>query len=345
MGELLKKLLLFASFAILLACQAPDSPAPNSADAASQERVAEYAIAIHGGAGTVDKQTEPERHALYEESLRRALQHGIDELAKGRPSLDVVEEVVAIMEDDPLFNAGRGAVFTHEGRHELDAAIMEGHTLRCGTVTGVTTVRHPIRLARRVMDQTRHIMFAGAGAEYFADQQPDIERVENEFFSTERRRQSLERALKKEEEARKQNKEVAAPKGGSTVGAVALDSFGNLAAATSTGGLTNKRFGRVGDVPIIGAGTYANQHVAVSCTGTGEQFMRHTVARDVASFVEHRAMTLAQAADTLINATLDPEDGGLIAVDKNGNVVTLFSTQAMPRGEADSTGRFEVGIW
>ncbi len=305
----------------------------------------DYAIAIHGGAGTVPRTMEPETIAAYEASLTRALQLGRDRLAAGGQALDVVEEVVRLMEDDPLFNAGKGAVFTHDGTHELDASIMDGRTLGCGAVAGVKTVKNPISLARLVMTKTRHVLLVGAGADAFA-REMNVELVDNAWFDTERRREQWQELVAKEREAAERGDKApldAGTKG--TVGVVALDKQGHLAAATSTGGMTNKRWGRAGDSPIIGAGTYANDAtVAVSCTGTGEEFIRHAVARTV-----HARMELAkEPLDIAARGSLDQlkkGDGGLIAVDKNGHIALPYNTEGMYRAAADSSGRFDVAIW
>ena len=333
---------LLASLA-LAACRSAPSPAPATAAASAPPGAAApaarpaWALAIHGGAGVIPKTLDAAVKEQYLAALRAALAHGRDLLASGASSLDTVEAILRDFEDDPLFNAGRGAVFTHEGRHELDAAIMDGRTLAAGAVTGVMTVKHPISLARLVMERSPHVLLAGDGAEHFADEQ-GVERVPNSYFDTDRRRQQLEEALAKER--------AATGKETGTVGAVALDRAGNLAAATSTGGLTNKRWGRVGDSPIVGAGTYANNAtVAISCTGTGELFIRHTVAYDVSALMEYRGLTVEQAADEVIHHKLQPGDGGLIAVAHDGSIALVFNTEGMFRGAADAGGRFEVAIW
>lgn len=301
-----------------------------------------WALAIHGGAGTIEPTDDPELARAYRESLRRALDAGADVLAAGGSALDACEAAVRILEDDELFNAGRGAALNREGIAELDAAIMDGATLRAGAVTGVTTVRNPIRLARRVMSDTRHILIAGPGAERFADA-TGLERVDNSWFVTPRRRKMLDDALLAEPRAAIHSEAFSARFG--TVGAVARDTSGRLAAATSTGGLTAKLPGRVGDAPLIGAGTYADARVAISCTGTGEQFIRHGVARGIASRVELLDEPVDAAASHFIHSVLNPDDGGLIAIDAAGRVATPFSTIGMYRGIADSTGRRHVAIW
>ena len=304
-----------------------------------------YAIAIHGGAGTVPRTMELEKIAAYEAALKKALQRGRDQLVAGGTAIDVVEDVVRLLEDDPLFNAGKGAVFTHDGTHELDASIMDGKTLGCGAVAGVKTVKNPISLARLVMTKTRHVLLVGDGAEAFA-REVSVERVDNAWFDTERRREQWQELVTKEREAAARGDATpldAGTKG--TVGAVALDQHGHIAAATSTGGMTNKRWGRAGDSPIIGAGTYANDATAaVSCTGTGEEFIRHAVARTVHARMELLREPLDVAAQRSLDQ-LQKGDGGLIAVDKNGTLALPYNTEGMYRGAADSRGRFDVAIW
>ncbi len=322
---------------VLAACAAPPSaqePAP--AEAAAETARLDYALAIHGGAGVIPKDMEEERKQEYFDALEEALRLGRDRLDGGGAALDVVEEVVRFLEDVPLFNAGKGAVFTHEGRNELDAAIMDGRDLSCGAISGVTTVKSPITLARKVMEESPHVFFTGAGAEVFADEM-GVERVESDYYFTERRWEQLQKKLAEEE--------VGDDKHG-TVGAVALDREGNLAAATSTGGMTNKRYGRVGDVPIIGAGTYANNKTAaISCTGWGEKFIRNNVSHDVSAIMEYKGLGVEAAAKEVVHGKLDPGDGGLIAVSHTGEIALVFNSDGMFRGAADSGGRFEVAIW
>jgi beta-aspartyl-peptidase (threonine type) len=300
-----------------------------------------WALAIHGGAGVISKDLPDSVRLDYEASLTAALEAGKTMLADGDASLDVVEAVVRILEEDPRFNAGRGAVFTADGVHELDAAIMDGRDLSCGAVAGITTVRNPISLARKVMTDTPHVFLIGAGAEAFADQ-AGVERVPNSFFSTDGRRRALDNAKQREME----NATASLDSRYGTVGAVALDMAGNLAAATSTGGMTNKRFGRVGDVPVIGAGTYANNATAaISATGTGEEFIRHAVAHQISAQMEFAGKSLTEAAEFVVFQKLKPGDGGIISVSKTGEIAMIFNSEGMFRGAADSNGRFEVAIW
>jgi beta-aspartyl-peptidase (threonine type) len=299
-------------------------PAPEPVD---------FAIAIHGGAGAIGPKPPGEEQA-YRNSLEETLAYGRDLLDSGEKALDVVEKVIIRLEDDPLFNAGKGAVYNHDGNHELDASIMDGYDLSCGGVAGVKTVANPITLARMVMDLTPHVLLAGPGADAFAGEM-GVDPVPQEYFHTERGHQRWQKHLKELEEERH-----------GTVGAVVLDRYGNLAAGTSTGGLTGKRFGRVGDSPVIGAGTYAdNGSCAVSCTGQGEEFIRLAIAYNVSNRMKLTGATLLQAADDAINRQLQPDTGGLIAVDAQGNLVVIFNTSGMYRGMADSNGLFEVGIY
>lgn len=301
----------------------------------------EFALAIHGGAGVIPKDMAPEKVAAYEAALESALTHGRDRLAAGASALDVVEEVVKMLEDAPEFNAGKGAVFTNDGRNELDAAIMDGRDKSCGAVARMTTVKNPITVARGVMERSRHVFMVGEGAEAFADEL-GVERVDKDYFFTQRRYDQWQKALEREREAEAQAEK---DKHG-TVGCVALDKEGNLAAATSTGGMTNKRFGRIGDVPVIGAGTYAdNETAAISCTGKGEEFIRHNVAHAVSSRMALAGESLQAAAEAVIHGTLAEGDGGLIAVGHDGSIAMVFNSPGMFRGAADATGRFDVAIW
>jgi beta-aspartyl-peptidase (threonine type) len=303
---------------------------------AAGDRTVAWALAIHGGAGTIPKDMPAERVAGYRAGLERALRVGASILEDGGKSLDAVEQVIRTLEDDPHFNAGKGAVFNHNGGHELDASIMDGEALACGAVAGVTNVRNPISLARLVMERTPHVLLAGDGAERFAQEQ-GLEPVDQDYFFTEHRHRQYVEALAAAGER---------SSGGGTVGAVALDRAGNLAAGTSTGGLTNKMFGRVGDSPIVGAGTYAQNGVcAVSGTGKGEEFIRHGVARSIAFLVEQQGLTVGDAARTVIHDVLAPGDGGVIVLGQAGDVAMVFSTAGMYRGVADGAGRFEVLIW
>lgn len=305
----------------------------------ADERRVEYALVLHGGAlDEVDK-IPAERRAAMEKSLGEAVQLGKKILAEGGTSLDAVEQVVRRLEDDPLFNAGKGAVYNSVGAHELDASIMDGRTKACGAVAGVKTVRNPISLARLVMTRTRHVLLIADGAEQFATEQK-VERVDNKWFDTDFQFENWQ----KRKAAEAQKKPMPAEKKG-TVGCVALDKQGHIAAATSTGGLTNKKYGRVGDSPIIGAGTYADDSTCgVSCTGTGEEYIRHGVAHDVHARVKYAKQPLPEAVSDVLRKVLQPEDGGIIALGRDGTIVMDFNTDGMSRGAADSTGRFEVKL-
>ena len=302
-----------------------------------------WAIAIHGGAGTIPRNGSPEKREAAARGLRNALQVGRDMLQNGTDAIEVVEAVVKTLEDDPNFNAGKGAVFTEEGTHELDASIMDGSNRRTGAVAAVRTVRNPIVLARLVMTETPHVLIAADGAETFADE-VDVQRVPNEYFNTEHRRAALDRVLAGREAA-DDSPERPNPRGGSTVGCVAVDARGRLAAATSTGGMTAKRWGRVGDSPIVGAGTWADDRVAVSGTGTGEEFIRWGVAQDVAALVEYRGLSLEDAAVEVVDGKLRPGDGGVICVDHSGAIAMVFNSTGMYRGAANSDGLFKIAIW
>ncbi|HVS12542.1 MAG TPA: isoaspartyl peptidase/L-asparaginase [Thermoanaerobaculia bacterium] len=293
----------------------------------------DWAIALHGGAGSIDRELDAEP---YRTALGGALDEAVRMLDEGLAALEVVQAVVVRLEDDPLYNAGRGAVLTYDGAHELDAAIMEGRTLAAGAVAGVRNVRNPVVLARRVMESSPHVLLSGAGADAFA-REMRVPRVPQDYFTTERR-------LRQWREVRRTV--AAPPPGRSTVGAVALDRYGNLAAATSTGGTVNKRWGRIGDVPLLGAGTYAdNRSVAVSCTGRGEELIRHAVAHDLAARVTYLDQSLDDAAIEIVERVLAPGDGGLVAVDHRGHLALVFNTEGMFRAAADSAGRREVAIW
>ncbi len=301
-------------------------------------------IAIHGGAGVINRASmTAENERAYRADLERALDAGYGVLEKGGASLDAIVAAVRILEDSPYFNAGKGAVFSHAGVNELDAAIMDGATQKAGAVAGVTHVRNPIDLARMVMERTPHVLLAGEGAEEFALEQ-GMELVPGSYFYTERRWQQLEEAQKAERTAGVQD-DIGYF---GTVGAVARDKDGNLAAATSTGGMTNKRWGRVGDSPIIGAGTYAdNATCAVSATGSGEYFIRAVVAHEICARVRLSGVTAAKAAHDVIHGKLREigGDGGVIVVDKDGALSLEFNTEGMFRGARDSKGRREVAIY
>jgi L-asparaginase / beta-aspartyl-peptidase len=313
-----------------------------------QEAGKKTMLVIHGGAGTITRQSmTPETEKQYREALEQALRTGHAILAKGGSSLDAVEATIRFMEDSPLFNAGKGAVFTHEGRNELDASIMDGKTKKAGSVAGITIIKNPITAARAVMEKSEHVMMVGKGAELFATKM-GLEVVDPSYFWTERRWKALQKELQQEKPRAVLDFTGDDEKKFGTVGAVALDQAGNLAAATSTGGMTNKQFGRVGDSPIIGAGTYAdNESCAVSATGHGEFFIRWTVAYDIAALMKYRGMTVQQAGDEVIHKKLAPVkgEGGVIILDRHGNFATPFNSEGMYRGHIGTDGVAHVGIY
>ncbi len=305
-----------------------------------------FSIAIHGGAGTLIKgQMTPEKEATYKKALQEALDQGYQILENGGCALDAVETAVKSLEDCPLFNAGRGAVFTAKGTHEMDASIMEGKNLKAGAVSLINGIKNPISLARAVMEKTDHVFLAGEGAMQFAVSQ-GYDVLEDSYFYDDFRYLQWQK-IKDSNQFQLDHSDRKDSKFG-TVGAVACDQNGNVAAATSTGGMTNKKWGRVGDSPMIGAGNYANNKTcAVSCTGSGEYFIRGVVAYDVSCLMEHKSMTVAEAAEEVIQKRVLAlgGDGGLIAVDRHGNVALPFNTEGMYRGFRLSSGETEVSIY
>ncbi len=301
-----------------------------------------WGMAIHGGAGTISQENlTPEKERAYREKLTQALTAGYNILKEGGSSMDAVQAAIIIMEDSPLFNAGKGAAFNHHGVNEMDASIMDGKSRNSGAVAGVRLIKNPIKLARLVMDKSPHVMMAGEGAEVFAAQN-NVATAAAEYFHTEKRWNALQKVLRHERlEPRMDHKF-------GTVGAVALDQKGNLAAGTSTGGMTNKRFGRIGDSPLIGAGTYANNITcAVSATGHGEYFIRSVVAYDISALMEYKGMSLHEASNFVINKKLKKfgGSGGVIAIDKHGNVAMPFNTAGMYRGSVRKDGEIVVDIY
>ncbi|HUF13483.1 MAG TPA: isoaspartyl peptidase/L-asparaginase [Longimicrobiales bacterium] len=335
----------------LVAVACGGSRAPADPPAAIDGPRLQWGLVLHGGAGTITRESmTPERERAYRDVMTQALRAGHARLQAGGSSLDAVVAAITIMEDSPLFNAGRGAVFTAEGTNSLDASIMEGSTLRAGAVAGVGRVRNPIALARLVMERSPHVMLSGAGAEEFAQLQ-GIELVDPSYFYTESRWRSLERVQEQERRARENADTTSAltvdEKFG-TVGVVALDRNGVIAAGTSTGGMTNKRWGRIGDSPIIGAGTYAGPSCGISATGWGEYFIRNVVAYDVCARMEYRDVSLREAAHQVIMVRLEsqePETGGIIGLDGEGNVVAVFNTSGMYHGWIDQDGSVGIGIY
>ena len=337
----MRSLLLLSLLAIAMNthAQSADAPANPPQDAAQPKT----ALVIHGGAGYVARASlSAEDEAAARADLERALEAGHSILAAGGTALDAVQAAVVVLEESPRFNAGKGAVFNAQGGHELDASIMEGHTRRAGAVAGVTTVRSPITLARTVMEHSPHVMLAGDGAEAFADSRPEIERVPNDWFDTDRRRRALE-------QAQRQAAVGEAPQGQyfGTVGAVALDRHGHIAAATSTGGMTNKKWGRIGDSPVIGAGTWADERCGVSGTGWGEFYIRNAVAHDICARVAYRGDALVDAAEEVVNrvVTAAGGDGGAIALDVDGNIAMPFNSGTMYRAWISPDGSRGVAIF
>jgi beta-aspartyl-peptidase (threonine type) len=296
-----------------------------------------FAIAIHGGAGTLDKKkVTGTLYKQYEQALHEALQAGWHVLQKRGHSLDAVEKAVMELEDCPFFNAGRGSVFNNNGKHEMDAAIMDGHTLKAGAVAGVIQIKNPVQVARAVMDKTHFVFLCGQGANEFAREQ-GIATETDEYFYNEMRYKEWQQALEKE----------STPEKFGTVGAVALDIHRNLAAATSTGGITNKKYGRIGDSPVIGSGTYANNaSCAVSCTGEGEQFIRAVVAYDISCLVAYKQLSLQEAcAQAMQGLNTLQGHGGWIAIDRQGNIQMPFNTEGMYRGCVYTNGTTEIKIF
>ncbi len=360
---IMKTLVYLPLFLLLFLGCKDDQKAPNSdqnpskesqkVDVSSSEKMNEFAIVIHGGAGTILKENmTPEDEAAYTAKLEEAIRVGYEILKNGGTSLDAVEKTVNVLENSPLFNAGKGAVFTNEGKNELDASIMDGKTLNAGASASTTTVKNPINLARAVMENSPHVMLSGKGAEEFAKEQ-GLDLVEPSYFFTESRFKALQKVKASEENKATRDKSafydptIKDSKFG-TVGCVALDKDGNLAAGTSTGGMTNKRWGRIGDAPIIGAGTYANNATcAVSSTGWGEYFIRAMVAYDISALMDYKGLSLQEAAKEVIQKKV-PDlggDGGIIAVDKNGNMVMEFNTEGMYRASMDASGKLDIGIY
>lgn len=324
----------------------------------SEGQHTKYVMVIHGGAGTINKESmTPEKEQAYKEALTEALQAGYDQIKEGHASLDAVQAAINVMENSPLFNAGKGAVFTHDGRNELDASIMDGATLKAGAVAGVTNLKNPINAARAVMDKSEHVMMVGRGAEIFAAAN-GCDTVPPSYFFTQERWDQLQRMISQEETGHAAYNDFD-PKSSSisgvsdkdkkfgTVGAVALDKSGNLAAGTSTGGMTNKKYGRVGDAPIIGAGTYCNNATAgISSTGWGEFYIREVAANRLSSLMELKGLSVADAAKQVIDEIGKMGgNGGIIALDKAGNVAMEFNTPGMYRGMIDENGKVSISIY
>lgn len=325
----------FAFILLLFGCNSGNNINDNSINETSISQ--NWAIALHGGAGGNAKGISQEKILEYEKELIKALELGVELIESGESALDVAQQVVVFLEDSPLFNAGKGAVKTYDGFYELDAAIMDGSTLNAGAIAGVRDIKNPIKAARAVMDSSKHLLLIGQGASLFA-KNLGLEIVENSYFSTQSREEQHKKLLS--------GKENPDPRG--TVGCVVRDLNGDLAAATSTGGMSGKRWGRVGDVPVIGAGTYANNStVAVSGTGHGEYWIRRVVAYDISALVEYKGLSLDSAAHEVIFNKIDPmggSGGGIIAVDKDGELSLVFNTDLMHRAWASYKGDKWVGV-
>jgi beta-aspartyl-peptidase (threonine type) len=349
MKELLKLFSIACTGAMLLSsCNDQQTEAPET----------KYLMVIHGGAGTIEKaMMTPEKEKAYTAALTQALQAGYNMLKEGKTSIDAVQASINVLENDSLFNAAKGAVFTHDGKNELDASIMDGATLKAGAVAGVTNIKNPINAARAVMEKSEHVMMVGKGAEQFAAAN-GCDTVPRSYFYTQERWDQLQRAMEEEKNSStayadfdprkaKISGVSAKDKKFGTVGAVALDKNGNLAAGTSTGGMTNKKYGRVGDSPIIGAGTYCNNATAgISCTGWGEYYIREVAANRMSSLMELKQLSVTDAAKQVI-AEIGKMggDGGIIGLDKSGNVAMEFNTSGMYRGTVDENGKISIYIY
>ncbi len=327
-----------------------------SASLVGQEKT--WAIALHGGAADISRDISAEKQALYKKGLSEALSIGQKILSEGGSSLDAVEATVRSLEDNPMFNAGRGAVFNQLGENELDACIMDGSTMQCGAVASVRRLKNPITAARKVMENSTYVLLAGEHADEFAIAQ-GCQEVPNSYFFTKLRFKTLQQTLKANNLPPLSEPAYGFPSGsspegaieesfqeiGNTVGCVALDLHGNLAAATSTGGRGGKLPGRIGDSPIAGAGNFADENVAVSGTGIGEEYIRHSITASVAWQVRYLNRSIDESCSFCLDKVLKKGDGGIIAVDRQGNITTPYSTGSMCRGAADSSGRFDVAIW
>ena len=347
----MKKILFLFSFILLTACNKNNTTQESSTEKPGNKTEQDFGIVLHGGAGNILKENLTDSlEQAYKIKLEEAIRTGHEILANGGTAIEAVQRTINLMEDSPLFNSAKGAVFTNEGKNELDASIMDGETLNAGAVSGVTNVKNPINLAYEVMVNSEHVMLSGKGAEQFAKEQ-GLEIVDPEYFYTEKRYRSMERAREREKE--KNNKTafydpfIKDEKFG-TVGCAALDKYGNLAAGTSTGGMTNKKYNRIGDAPIIGAGTYANNKTcAVSSTGWGEFFIRGVVAYDISAMMEYKGVSLQEAARKVIQEKV-PDlggNGGIIAIDHNGNVAMEFNTSGMYRAAMNKNAELTIGLY
>jgi len=351
---MIKNLTFLIAIFLFFGCKNEDKSTSEAINTSEEVTLKEenFGIVIHGGAGTILKENMSDSlETAYKAKLKEAISAGYEILKNGGTSLEAVTKTINIMEDSPLFNSGKGAVFTHEGRNELDASIMDGKTLNAGAVAGVRHIKNPINLALDVMQKSEHVMLYGPGAEEFA-KGLGYEMMDTTYFYTQNRYQSLQRVLEKEKDQNEKKVAFEDPfiknsKFG-TVGCAALDKHGNLAAGTSTGGMTNKRWNRIGDAPIIGAGTYANNATcAVSSTGWGEYFIRSVVAYDISALMEYKGMTLQEAATEVIQKKVPAlgGDGGIIAIDKDGNVAMEFNTSGMYRATMNAKGELIIKIY
>lgn len=337
-------------FAILLflGCKNDNTPISETSSEKSISSEKNFGIVLHGGAGTILKENMSDSLEMaYKEKLKEAISVGHEILKNGGTSLEAVTKTINILEDSPLFNAGKGAVFTHERRNELDASIMDGATLNAGAVAGVRHIKNPIDLARDVMLKSEHVMLYGKGAEEFA-RSLGYKMMDTSYFYTRDRYESLKRVLERENNKVSFEDPFIKDSKFGTVGCAALDKHGNLAAGTSTGGMTNKRWNRIGDAPIIGAGTYANNATcAVSSTGWGEFFIRSVVAYDISALMEYKGLSLQEAATEVIQNKVPAlgGDGGIVAIDKNGNIAMEFNTSGMYRASMNSEGELVIGIY
>lgn len=354
----MKKLFLLLGLSLALACNNSEGKNNNTTTQDSANDTTEnFGIVIHGGAGTILKENMTDSmEQAYNQKLEEAIRTGHQILANGGTAIEAVQRTINVMEDSPLFNAGKGAVFTNAETNELDASIMDGKTLNAGAVAGVTTVKNPINLAWEVMENSEHVMMAGKGAENFAEER-GVEIVDPEYFYTENRFRSWQRLRERDAEKTEPDYDdnrsaffdanIKDLKFG-TVGCAVLDKDGNLAAGTSTGGMTNKKWGRIGDAPIIGAGTYANNKTAaISATGWGEFFIRGVVAYDISALMEYKGMSLEDAAREVIQKK-NPElggNGGIVAIDQKGNISMEFNTVGMYRAHMNNTGDLEIAIY
>ncbi len=352
----MKNLLLLFSLIFFISCNESaennkETQNPEAEKTVSNDSVPNFGIVIHGGAGTIRKENMSDSlEQAYKEKLEEAIRTGHEILANGGTALEAVQRTINVMENSPLFNSAKGAVFTNEGKNELDASIMDGETLNAGAVAGVTNVKNPINLAYEVMVNSDHVLLSGKGAEQFAKEQ-GLEIVDPSYFYTEKRYKAMERAREREKE--ENNKTafydpfIKDEKFG-TVGCAALDKHGNIAAGTSTGGMSNKKYNRIGDSPIIGAGTYANNKTcAVSSTGWGEYFIRGVVAYDISAMMEYKGLSLQEAASEVIQKKLPAlgGDGGIIAIDHDGNVAMEFNTAGMYRATMNKNGELKIGMY